>query len=172
MNQRELQTILNQVKFKDELFAIQPKGDGFLIQLQYYEEDVDDPAAGKTLQKARKWYVSSHATESEIVQTCMLAVLTSVEHRAREHFKYKGRRLYGPHISVSAHLGIADQTAHRPDVRPEPVLACGCPRSVLSVAEGWQTEYGHPSLAQQQAHDKHRSEEQQKKSLPLVEAGS
>jgi predicted kinase len=36
------------------------------------------------------------------------------------------------------------------------VLTCGCPRRVLSVDEGWQPEYGHPSLTDMERHNAHR----------------
>lgn len=163
MTQEELQVILDQVTFQGEKFVILPKGDGFLIQLQYMEADINIPGSPPTLQKARKWYVSSHSTESEVVQTCLLACLTSMEHRTREHFLYRGHRLYSPHINVKAHIGASAWTEYRPDTRRPVVLPCGCSNRVLSVAEGWKPEYGHPSLAEMQQHDAHREQQQSNK---------
>ncbi len=54
----------------------------------------------------RKWYVSQHSTDSEIVQTALKAVLTAEEHEAREHFLYRGRTIFGPHHSVDALLNL------------------------------------------------------------------
>jgi hypothetical protein len=60
-------------------------------------------ATGKpALQKSRKWLLSSHMTRSEIVQTCFKLALTAVEHRTRESFTYRGRRIFGPHFDVDA----------------------------------------------------------------------
>jgi hypothetical protein len=42
------------------------------------------------------------ATRSEIVQTCIKLVMTSMEHRAREGFTYRGKRVFGPHFDVDA----------------------------------------------------------------------
>lgn len=60
-------------------------------------------ATGKPqFQHTRKWYVSKFACKSEIVQTALKCVLTSVEHEAREAFKYRGRAVFGPHFDVDA----------------------------------------------------------------------
>lgn len=48
----------------------------------------------------RKWLLSQHMTDSEVVQTALLAVLTAEEHEARERFRYKGQAIYGPHQSA------------------------------------------------------------------------
>nr|WP_315206420.1 hypothetical protein [uncultured Albidiferax sp.] len=39
-------------------------------------------------------------TPSEVVQTALKCVLTSLEHEARENFKYKGAPIFGPHFDV------------------------------------------------------------------------
>lgn len=57
----------------------------------------------------RKWYISEHTTESEIVLTCWKALLTFIEHEARENFLYKGKRILDPHIDVNALLGICEK---------------------------------------------------------------
>jgi hypothetical protein len=51
-------------------------------------------------QTGRKWYLSPHMTRSEVVLTALKAILTAEEHEARERFRYKGRRIAGPHINV------------------------------------------------------------------------
>lgn len=56
----------------------------------------------------RQWRLSPHMTESEIVQTALLAALTAEEHEAREMFKYKGKRVFNPHISVQGLLDVCE----------------------------------------------------------------
>ena len=53
-----------------------------------------------TLQEweGRKWFLSSPTSKSEIVQTAFKAVITALEHEARETFKYKGEAIFGPHF--------------------------------------------------------------------------
>ena len=55
----------------------------------------------------RKWYVSEHAIEAEVVQTCLKAVLTAIEHEAREQFMFRGVALFHPHISLDALMTAA-----------------------------------------------------------------
>jgi len=50
--------------------------------------------------KGRKWLLSQHMTDSEIVQTALLAVLVCEEHEARERFRYRGAAIFGPHQDV------------------------------------------------------------------------
>ena len=64
-------------------------------------------------QATRKWYISSEATKSEIIQTMFKCVLTSVEHEARESFLYKGKPIFGPHFSVDALWNIAESLDER-----------------------------------------------------------
>lgn len=62
-------------------------------------------------QATRKWRLSPHMTRSEIVQTALKLVLTSAEHRVREHFLYRGQRVYGPHFDVDGLYELAAQGA-------------------------------------------------------------
>jgi hypothetical protein len=79
--------VVARVRF-DKKFRVGHMGDGFFVQIEYWETDVvtHEPA----LQRGRKWYVSTHATDSEIVQTMLTAALASAEHQVREHFFYAG----------------------------------------------------------------------------------
>lgn len=69
-------------------------------------------------QRGRKWLLSEHMTESEVVQTALKAVLTAEEHEARERFKYNGRALYGPHKSVTGLARVATEVRLPPRSEP------------------------------------------------------
>lgn len=112
LTRRDVEAIIEQVdisgfgdwwfvvrNFDGSLFDNQP----FYLQIRMREEDHDSPGQVVEL-GCRKWYISPYMTESEVVQTALRATLDAVEHEARETFKYKGKALYGPHISVAAHL--------------------------------------------------------------------
>jgi hypothetical protein len=117
----EVRDIVNQVTFQDRLFKVIKKHeDMFLIQMQYIEADVK---TGKMVkQNTRKWHVSPWMTESEIVQTCLKCVLTSQEHIGREYFKYKGYKLFGPHMDVNDMIRVIQdgelREAHRDPPSP------------------------------------------------------
>lgn len=49
----------------------------------------------------RKWLLSPHMTDSEVVSTAFAACLAAEEHECREHFTYRGQRVFGPHNDVT-----------------------------------------------------------------------
>lgn len=59
--------------------------------------------------KGRRWSLSIHMTAGEIVQTAFKALLTAIEHEAREQFKYKGVAVLAPHFDVDALVANADE---------------------------------------------------------------
>lgn len=56
---------------------------------------------------SRKWFLSRHATESEVIQTALKAVLTAEEHEVREHFLVDGYAAFGPHFDVDRLVELA-----------------------------------------------------------------
>lgn len=104
----KIQAIVNQLSFMDRSFRIMEKGDGFLLQMQYMEPDVEKPGSEPVLQSTRKWYISPFMTESEIVETAWACVQRSMMHVASENFTYKGRRIYSQHFNVDARLETCD----------------------------------------------------------------
>ncbi len=75
--------------------------------------DADTGLSGT--QRSRKWRLSEHMTRSEVVQTALKAVLTAVEHEAREKFLYRGRAIFGPHFDVDELARLCDDGI--PDIR-------------------------------------------------------
>jgi len=88
-------------------------GDNYYIQLRYIEPCIITGEPG--LQSGRKWYVSRWSAENEVVQTVLKAALTSAEHMVREHFYYKGVRIFNPHLSLAALTELAN---HPTEARP------------------------------------------------------
>lgn len=115
----EIIAIIDEVKFLDRSFRLMKKGDGYLIQLAYMEEDI---ITGKReLQKSRKHYISPHMTTSEIVETMLLCAERSMMHVVHEHFLFAGRRVYSPHFSVNARMRLCDEKAYDKREPPKPV---------------------------------------------------
>lgn len=106
----EITDIVNSVAYKDWTFEViaEPEKDIF-IRVRFKAQD---PATGyEQSWNGRKWVVSMHSTRSEIVQTCLKAVLTAEEHEAREQFMYCGKAIFGPHLDVDwmrEHAGQLD----------------------------------------------------------------
>jgi len=57
--------------------------------------------------KGGKEYVSSYATHDEVIKKIFGLVMKYVEHEAREGFKWRGRRVFNPHVTIEALHSIA-----------------------------------------------------------------
>jgi hypothetical protein len=107
MNLEQMQEIVNLCEFALDgipyTFTVTEKNGVPYLQASYQERDI--VTGEDKLQKTRKWQLSEHMVEQEIVGTVFLCIQTSVEHRTREHFLYKpspelkGRRIFQPHFS-------------------------------------------------------------------------
>jgi hypothetical protein len=109
MNQEEANNIelveratklLAEVKLPDYTFIVALSRAGVTLRASYMEPDIYHPTEGEHVQLTRKWVLSPHMTDSEIVSTAFKCALTSYEHRVREHFTYRGRRIFGPHFDI------------------------------------------------------------------------
>ena len=67
-----------------------------------------EPGGPSVTQWARKWWLSYHMTEGELVQTAFAAALAAEEHECREFFSYAGDHLFNPHIDINC-LRIASR---------------------------------------------------------------
>jgi hypothetical protein len=95
----EMEQIVSRISFEHYKFIldIDVSSKPFLYA-RYVEKDIETGL--DELQTTRKWVLSYNMTKSELVQTAFKCCLTSMEHRTRESFKYKGRRIFGPHFDV------------------------------------------------------------------------
>ncbi|SRR5258708_17168739 len=84
--------VLANIKYLDWTIEARWEMPGWYLQIVFPDEGI--------VWKGRKWRLSENMTRSEIAQTALKAVLTAVEHEAREHFLYKGRAIFGPHHNV------------------------------------------------------------------------
>lgn len=104
--------LLADVEFRDWTVALEEDGESLYLQWTFYAPDASDPKIHRQ-QRCRKWRVSYHSSDAELVQTAWAAALMAVEHEAREDFKYQGYRIYGPHASLDALTANAKLTEHR-----------------------------------------------------------
>lgn len=65
--------------------------------------------------RGRKWLLSEHMTDGEVVQTAFLATMVAMEHEARELFSYKGRAIFDPHYDIEKLVDLRS----RPDALKE-----------------------------------------------------
>jgi hypothetical protein len=105
----QIHDVLESVRYRDWKFVVRYEENSFRPYLQ-----VSFVADGAP-QSGRKWFLSTHMTKSEVVQTALKAILTAEEHEAREKFLYRGRAIFGPHFDVDALHEIVE----RRDLREE-----------------------------------------------------
>lgn len=102
MNRDEIESIVANCTFKPWKIIVGKLGTDRLY-LQVRDENGVNNATGEPnyVWGGRKWLLSKHMTETEIVKTVLKAVLSAVEHETLENFKYKGLTIFDPHITVS-----------------------------------------------------------------------
>lgn len=115
----DIKDILDDVKYKNWRLIFGLNDHANLRPYMQWEFDAPCAKTGATYkQKGRKWYLSQHMTESELVFTAFKAALTAEEHECREFFTYQRKRVMNPHISVQALLSVCNQEDVREDARP------------------------------------------------------
>ena len=104
--------IVTDIEYKDHYHLIcardrkDPEGRVF-IQVACWRKDTVTGEMG--MGKGGKSYLSEHMTDSEIVRRAFGLFMAYEEHECREFFKWRGRRVFGPHIAVEALWEAAKQ---------------------------------------------------------------
>lgn len=111
----ELELLLDQITYKPGTHVAL----GLTVAGPYLQVEVErtDIMTGRTgVGRGGRYTVAPDATTSEVVQAVFGLFRAYEEHECREWFKYRGRRVYGPHMDIEALWDVARQT----DVRPGP----------------------------------------------------
>lgn len=115
MTPAELIALLEKITYKDwELRSNVHRGAVYprpvsppWIQWRFWATDnADSGAIEESLQSCRKWMLSWHMTESEVVRTAYKAALAAEEHECSENFLFNGAMLFNPHMHLG-HLEVA-----------------------------------------------------------------
>lgn len=120
VTKREIESYLSNIGYKPgwAFREVLEKGDGFLIQLRFPGTDVDTGA--RVTLSGRKWFVSRHSVETEVVRTAWKAILAAEEHEAAENFTYHGAPIYNPHLYVGDLARAITEGSVKTDSREEP----------------------------------------------------
>lgn len=119
MTYGQMQDVVSRIKHPLFQFSVVQRGSDPYLQVSFLAMDHMSQAEG--IMKGRKWLLSSHMTPSEIVQTALKAVLTAMEHEAREDFTYRSRAIFAPHFDVEQLVELVD-SGHT-DRRPPTALS-------------------------------------------------
>jgi hypothetical protein len=80
---------------------------GYGVRGSYNEPDI---LTGITeIQYTREYLLPVTTDLDQAVQTLLVLCLRSAEHRVREHFTYKGRRIFGPHYKLDDLVEVCDK---------------------------------------------------------------
>ena len=108
MTVEQMREILALVDFPAYKFEITEGRHGAIyLQASYMDNDV--VTHKPEIQRTRRWFLSPEMVKSEIVSTAFKCIITSAEHRVREHFTYRGKRIFGPHFDVDALYEICNK---------------------------------------------------------------
>ena len=91
-------SVASTLSYRDWVFHIGRDQHRYFLQLKFV--DADTTTLQPEQHSGRKWLLSPHMTNSEIVQTAFKAVLTATEHEVREQFRYRDKAIFGPHYHV------------------------------------------------------------------------
>lgn len=107
LSTERLRSIIDRVQYKDRTLLSGVLGEGHYVQVSYQEADIHTGVM--ETQYGRKWYLHPHASETEVVETCFKAIRVSNDHVLKEHFTYRGRRVYSPHFDINARIQMCDE---------------------------------------------------------------
>ena len=99
---------IDECYFPDYTFKIDTSRTG-AVYLQATYLEADTVSGNVETQSTRRWFLSPSMVKSEIVATAFKCILTSMEHRTREWFLYRGKAIYQPHYDVDALHSICEQ---------------------------------------------------------------
>lgn len=68
------------------------------VRVRAWRPDMSDGEL--KLQLGRRWPLSEHMVESEVVQTVFSAIEWWEEHERRENFRYLGQKVFSPHLDL------------------------------------------------------------------------
>lgn len=117
--QMKMWEILSAVKFKHHpnmyvrvgVDTLASQGQGLAGVDQPWLQIVDNDLPVE-YRSGRKWRLSPHMTESEIVGTAFAAYKAWLEHEMMESFTYCGVAVFNPHISIQARVEMASNHAN------------------------------------------------------------
>ena len=99
MRYDEMARIMDRVSYPGLDIVMRGNTDAPYLQVQCREGQCNVTGKPKGW-NGRKWQLSTHMTETELVKTALCAVLAAIQHETLEKFKYEDVSIFDPHIGV------------------------------------------------------------------------
>lgn len=112
----EIKEVISQITYKKGwVILVSLDGERPVLQVEFEGEDVLTGVIER--QKCRKWFLSYHMCNNELIGTAFKAIQAAEEHETREFFKYKNERVMNPHFSYDDIAELVKQNKLREDTR-------------------------------------------------------
>ncbi len=106
----QIQSIIADIQYKNWFVEIYNKPLAYTIRLSWFDACSVTGKQEIQIQISREWYLDPNdLTEDSIVRTIHKAILSAEEHEVNEKFKYKGKRIFNPHVSIKNHLEVCEK---------------------------------------------------------------
>ena len=117
--ERRFRSFLSAIRYRDGWdICLRRDGSRWYLQVRFKAPDIE---TGKpATQYGRKWLLSPHMCESEIVTTAFKACLAAEEHECKERFRYRGQPVFTPHLDVNRMALLMEHGPRMTQVRPAP----------------------------------------------------
>ena len=98
---KSIKALVQDVKFNDWAFLVKTTEDKTpYLQIKFYAPGSFSDSNELELQSCRKWQLSYHMCDEELISTAFKAMLAAVEHEAREQFLWRGHAIYRAHYDI------------------------------------------------------------------------
>lgn len=104
-----IKAVVAEISFNDWMFRVGTYSDS-TPYLQVLFKATDRFLGVEEIQRCRKWVLSYHMVNSEIIRTAFKAVQAAMEHEIQEAFTYRGARIFNPHMDLES---LADRINER-----------------------------------------------------------
>jgi hypothetical protein len=104
---QDIKDVLSRVSFPNYTFNVKENTAGLYLQIMC--QGKCNVTGDDSKWFSRKWTLSYHMTDGEIVQTAFKAVMTAVEHEVRELFTYRDESIFDPHYDVEKLVELRKQ---------------------------------------------------------------
>lgn len=106
MTFEEIQKIISNVQYKKWFVELYNTPE-FVIRLSWF--DTCSVTGKQMIQHSREWFMQPEGlTEDMVVQTIFKAIQNAEEHEVKERFRYKGKRVFNPHITINNLLEVCE----------------------------------------------------------------
>jgi len=95
-----IKKLVSGVSFNDWNYLVRMDDLRPYLQIKFMAPDNMSETTELFEQNCRKWMLSYHMTDDEIISTAMAATLMAVEHETREQFMWEGQPVFRPHMRV------------------------------------------------------------------------